>query len=166
LLTGGVDGKLEESIDFRTMIHAIHAGEAANGGFREKGITVYGYGGRAVSFADVVFPGNLANCTACHTATSYQLDGQWVNTGASGLLTTTTSTGTIPDDAADDLKTTSTAAVCASCHDNADAKFHMVANGDALFDQTFPVASAQIEKCSACHGVGRDFDVKTMHGVK
>ncbi len=165
VLTGGVDGKLEESIDFRTMIHAIHAGEAANGGFREKGITVYGYGGRAVSFAEVVFPGNLANCTACHTATSYQLGGQWVNTGSSGLLTTTSSTGALPDDAADDLKTTWTAAVCASCHDSSDAAHHMVING-ALFNQTLPVASAQVEKCSTCHGVGGDFDVKKVHGVK
>ncbi len=164
-LTGGVDGKLEESINFRTMIHAIHAGEAANGGFRETGVTIYGYGGRAVSFADVVFPGNLANCAACHTATSYQLGGQWVSTWASGLLTTTTSTGAIPDDAADDLKTTSTAAVCASCHDNATAQYHMTLNGGA-FNQTLAVASTQIETCSVCHGAGRVYDVKVVHGVK
>ena len=43
VLTGGVDGKLEEAIDFKTMVHGIHAGQASNGGFREKGITIYGF---------------------------------------------------------------------------------------------------------------------------
>ena len=165
VLTGGVDGKREESIDFRTMIHAIHAGEAANGGFRENGITIYGRGGTPVSFARVAFPGNLAKCTACHTANSYQLGGQWVSTWAGGLLTTTTSSGATPSDAADDLKTTWTAAVCASCHDSASANYHMTLNGGA-FDQTLAVASSQIETCSVCHGVGRVYDVKVVHGVK
>src|SRR5574340_1290052 len=41
----GVDGKAEESIDFKYMVHAIH-GTALN-----SGITVYGFGGSVDSFA-------------------------------------------------------------------------------------------------------------------
>ena len=165
VLTGGVDGKLEESINFRTMIHAIHAGEAANGGFRQTGITIYGHGGKAVSFADVVFPGNLADCATCHVGNSYQLGGQWASTWSSGLITTTTSSGAIANDASDDLKATSIAAVCASCHNTDNDIFHMTILG-AVFDAPLPVASAKVETCTTCHGVGQDFDVKKMHGVK
>ncbi len=40
----------EQSIDFKTMIHAIHAGESDKGGFRTTGITIYGYGGTPEQF--------------------------------------------------------------------------------------------------------------------
>ena len=92
VLTGGVDGKLEEAIDFRTMIHGIHAGQASNGGFRAKGITIYGFSG-ANDFSTVVFPGKLNDCTACHIGTSYQLTGIWAPPTANGILGTTITTG-------------------------------------------------------------------------
>src|SRR5207237_4310761 len=75
VLTGGVDGKAEESIDFKRMIHGIHAGQADKGGFRTQGITVYGFGGSVNDFSDVVFPGKLNDCATCHVGNSYQVTG-------------------------------------------------------------------------------------------
>jgi len=168
VLTGGVDGKLEESIDVKTMIHAIHAGQAGKGGFRTKGITVYGFGGSVNDFSNVVFPGKLNDCTACHSGTSYQLTGAWDAPTANGILGTTISTGASASDAADNLRITPVAAVCSSCHDGAVARAHMQdAFNAANFSATqATISAAAPEACSFCHGAGRVLDVKVMHGVK
>ena len=169
--TGGgpfADGKAEEAIDFKTMIHAIHAGQASNGGFRQKGIVVYGFGGSANDYSHVVFPGHLNNCTACHTSTSYQLSGLWDAPVANGILGTTINTAASAPDAADNLRITPISAVCSSCHDSAVAITHMQ---DAFNNGQFSVTQATInggtpEACSFCHGPGRVFDVKAVHGVQ
>lgn len=165
VLTGGVDGKLEEAIDFKTMIHGIHAGQASNGGFREKGIVVYGFGGSVNDFSKVVFPGQLKNCSACHSGTSYQLAGIWESPTANGVLGTTVSTAASASDAADNLRHSPTAAVCSSCHDSAIANVHMQQNF-ATFSATQATIDGTVEGCVLCHGAGRIYDVKTMHGVK
>jgi OmcA/MtrC family decaheme c-type cytochrome len=178
VLTGGVDGKLEEAIDFRTMIHGIHAGQASNGGFREKGITIYGFSG-ANDFSKVVFPGKLNDCTACHIGSSYDLAGIWAPPTANGILGTTTTTDpaanstTAPEaaDPVDNLRTSPTAAVCSSCHDSTDAKAHMQ---DAFNGGKFSVTQAQIdqaqmtgngENCTFCHGTGKVLNIKAVHGI-
>lgn len=168
VLTGGTDGKLEESIDFKTMIHAIHAGQSGKGGFRNKGIVVYGFGGSVNDFSNVTFPGKLQNCTTCHTATSYQLTGTWATPTASGVLGSTISTGASTTSGADNLRISPTAAVCSSCHDSDLAKTHMQ---DAFNGGLFSVTQAAIaagtgENCTFCHGPGKALDVKTVHGVK
>ncbi len=166
--TAGVDGKLEESIDFKRMIHAIHAGQSGKGGFRTKGIVVYGFGGSVNDFSNVVFPGKLNDCATCHTATSYQLTGTWATPTASGILSSTTSTGASTTDPADNLRITPTAAVCSSCHDSDLAKTHMQ---DPFNGGNFSATQAQInastgENCTFCHGPGKALDVKTVHGVR
>jgi len=174
VLTGGVDGKLEEAIDFRTMIHGIHAGQASKGGFREKGITIYGFSG-ANDYSAVVFPGKLNNCTVCHIGTSYQLTGIWAPPTANGILGTTTTTdpaahtttGPAASDAADNLRISPTAAVCSSCHDSAVAKVHMQ---DSFNGGNFSATQATInatvtENCTFCHGDGKVLNVKSVHGI-
>jgi OmcA/MtrC family decaheme c-type cytochrome len=165
-IVAGVAG--EESIDFKTMIHAIHAGESGKGGMRTTGITVYGYGGRAIDFSKVVFPGKLNNCTTCHAGTSYQLTGTWGAPTANGILGNTISTAADPADPTDNLRISPTAAVCTSCHDSALAKHHIEdAGSGGIFSKTQAIiADAAPEACSFCHGPGRVFDVKTVHGVK
>jgi OmcA/MtrC family decaheme c-type cytochrome len=165
---GGIDGKAEEAIDFRTMIHGIHAGQASNGGFREKGLVVYGFNNSVNDFSNVVFPGELSNCTACHTSTSYQLTGIWASPTASGILGTTTSTGASATDAADNLRTTPTAAVCTSCHDSMFARVHVTGVTEAgQFSVTQATINASIpENCILCHAPGGPVDVKKVHGVK
>ncbi len=166
VLTGGVDGKLEEAIDFKRMIHGIHAGQASNGGFREKGIVVYGFGGSVNDFSKVVFPGELNNCSACHSGTSYQLAGIWESPTANGILGATVSTAASASDAADNLRISPTAAVCSSCHDSSVAKVHMEVNGGNFSATQTTLDGGLLEGCVLCHGPGRVFDVKTVHGVK
>jgi OmcA/MtrC family decaheme c-type cytochrome len=168
VLTGGTDGKLEESIDFKTMIHAIHAGESGKGGFRTKGITVYGFGGSVNDFSNVVFPGKLNDCSKCHAGTSYQLAGTWAAPTAGGILGNSISTGASATDASDNLRISPTAAVCSSCHDSALTKVHMqdAFNGGIFSVTQTALKAAAEENCSFCHGAGRVLDVKTVHGVQ
>jgi len=168
VLTGGVDGKKEESIDFKTMIHGIHAGQSDKGGFRTKGITVYGFGGSVNDFSGVVFPGKLNNCTACHTDTSYQLAGTWATPTVSGILGSTISTGASTTDPSDNLRITPTAAVCSSCHDSALAKLHIqdAGSGGNFSATQAAINAAAPEGCSFCHGQGKAIDVKVVHGVQ
>jgi OmcA/MtrC family decaheme c-type cytochrome len=165
---GGVDGKLEESIDFKTMVHAIHAGQADKGGFRTKGIVIYGFGSSVNDFSNVVFPGKLNDCSNCHAGTSYQLGGIWNAPTTNGILSNTISSAADPVDPTDNLRISPTAAVCSSCHDSASAKNHMLDsfNGGVFSATQAAIAAGSPENCSFCHGVGRSYDVKTVHGVK
>jgi len=174
--SAATDGKTEESIDFKRMIHGIHSA-----GFREKGLVVYGYHNSVNDFSTVGFPGIINDCLTCHVtptgsnAGSYELSGNWEVPTASGVLGSTVST--VPDtsgsytselaDQADDLNITPTAAVCSSCHDGVVAKSHMILNG-AIFDATQAAidASGTLEACAICHGPGRIADVKSVHDVE
>jgi OmcA/MtrC family decaheme c-type cytochrome len=157
----------EQSIDFKVMIHAIHAGESDKGGFRTKGIVVYGYGGSVNDFSDVVFPGKLNNCANCHAGTSYQLTGIWAQPTANGILGTTVSTGASATDPTDNLRNSPITAVCTSCHDDAATKVHIQDPGSGgIFSATqAAIGAAAPEACAFCHGPGRAFDVQVVHGV-
>jgi len=125
--SGTVDNKREEAIDFKYMIHAIHAGAAAEDGFREKGIVIYGFGGSANDFSDVRMPAglnNLRNCSGCHTGTTFA-----VSELLTTLQPTTVNTATNIASPDDDRNITPTASVCASCHDALGAKTHMTEEG-------------------------------------
>ncbi len=104
---GGIDGKTQVPIDFKTMIHEIHT---AN-------IVVYGFGGSVNNFDEVTYPMPLANCQACHQGTSSAYFAP-----AANLNGTTTALG---NTAADNLRTTSWFATCGSCHTAGDAIAHM-----------------------------------------
>ncbi|MFL6661955.1 MAG: OmcA/MtrC family decaheme c-type cytochrome [Rhizobacter sp.] len=168
VLTGGVDGKAEESIDFKRMIHGIHAGQADKGGFRTQGITVYGFGGSVNDFSDVVFPGKLNDCATCHVGNSYQVTGPWLAPTLSGILGSTIATAASATDATDNLRMSPTVAVCSSCHDGAVAKLHMqdASTGGSFSATEATLQTSVVENCSFCHGDGRVFDVKVVHGVK
>ena len=141
----GVDGKTEEAIDFKSMIHGIHAAKAGTGfhGFRTNGIVVYGFGGSVNDFSEVRMPTNagastlnrnlnLRNCLGCHI----DPPGATPPTNAlpsADALPTTITTGSDRSSPDDDVNITPTAAVCSSCHDDTASKSHMTANG-ARFD--------------------------------
>ena len=98
------DGKEEESLDFKTMVHGIHAPELREApleivGFR--GFTTYRY-----SIEEVQYPGRLADCTSCHIDDSYALPL------AEGVLGTTIDTGTDLQDPTDDTVVSPETAVC------------------------------------------------------
>ncbi|MBW2420257.1 MAG: OmcA/MtrC family decaheme c-type cytochrome [Deltaproteobacteria bacterium] len=78
-----VDGKLEESIDIKRMIHQIHAGKHLT-----EGLVIYGYMKSLHDFRKVGFTSNLGNCLTCHDPGTYSTDDAWhtfsstVDTGA------------------------------------------------------------------------------------
>lgn len=168
-----LDGKTEEAIDFKRLIHGIHSGaqtqyDGSDGhGFREKGLVVYGFGNRAHDYSHMRFPGILQDCETCHEPGAYALDGTWASPTANGILSSTVDTSTLLDDPDDDLNISPTAAVCSACHDSDIAKAHMKVPGGAVFDQTQGVITSTIvETCSVCHGPGRDADVEKVHAAR
>jgi OmcA/MtrC family decaheme c-type cytochrome len=162
-----LDGKTEESLDFKRMIHGIHAAAASNfdgtnaHGFRENGMVIYGYGGSEHDFSHIRFPGALDKCETCHVDDSYILSGIWEAPAQNGILGSTIES--MNDfDHSNDLKISPTAAVCSACHDSELAKSHMLTNG-ALFAATQAAISANVEACATCHGPGKIASVELVH---
>jgi OmcA/MtrC family decaheme c-type cytochrome len=120
------DGKREEAIDMKRLIHQIHMGEEL-----VDPVVVYGFGGSVHDYATVRFIGNASNCLTCHNPGTYGAEDAWTT------LPTTIDTGADVLDPADDLNISPVTAVCASCHDTERAKEHMVANGGTFrsFDE-------------------------------
>ncbi len=157
-VTGTLD---DQSIDFKYMVHAIHAGELA-------GYMVCGYGNTGYDFSHVRYPGKLNNCEGCHLPDTYYPPDSTV------ALATTFDAA--PASSADrstplgDIATTPATAVCSTCHSSEAARNHMlsaVAGGSvtAVKDAASRTPSTPPETCAACHGPGMPIDVKKVHGV-
>ena len=154
------DGKDEETIEFKTMIHAIHAGSA-----RDAGYVAYGFFGQPIDYGEVVYPGKLENCEGCHLPDTYYPVGAFA-------LAATIDSGNDLDTPDDDVNMTPNTATCWGCHDRPEAVAHMQANGGAFDAAQTPdgtlVSATEgtvIETCDVCHGPGRSSDVKTLHGI-
>jgi OmcA/MtrC family decaheme c-type cytochrome len=148
------DGKAEESLDFKTMVHGIHAAA-----FREAPLQIVGFGGFSTHVYDeehVQYPGRLSNCQTCHGADGYQLPLD------PGVLATSVGTGANIADPRDDLLTTPAAAVCSSCHDSAASLQHMQSEG-GLFGAPYAVAIDAIETCDVCHRSSASASVDAVH---
>lgn len=175
---GGVDGLREQSIDLKWMIHAIHAGGARAAAGKQT--VFYGFGSSVVDYANVKYPGDLANCEGCHTSgTYYPVDSAQV-------LATTFDTGASRSDPADDKATSPTTAACSGCHVSPVAVAHMQQNGGApgVLAGDAGVAGSLVsfwakqvgtagvrnvasttETCALCHAAGGPADVKKAHGI-
>jgi OmcA/MtrC family decaheme c-type cytochrome len=149
------DGKDEETLDFKYMVHAIHAA-----GVRENPLQVVGFRGFTTYVYEEPFPGDISNCTSCHTDDGYTLPLP------SGVLGTTTDTGLDHESPFDDTVTTPITSACSSCHDGSDAAAHMVNMGGSFSTSQEAIdAGDVVETCNTCHGAGRDFDVTSVHNV-
>ena len=160
----------ETSVDFKTMVHSIHAG-----GFRERDFVVIGRSSSVNNFGDVRFPSQLRNCLNCHVESagrgSYELP---IDARALGTTTNTRSLYNVPPggtrvidvDPASDVKTSPTAAACSACHDKAEVRSHMVRRGGASFSAAQGDLGVTVrERCASCHGPGKDEDVKRAHEI-
>jgi OmcA/MtrC family decaheme c-type cytochrome len=145
----GVDGKREEAIDFKRMIHAIHAGEASEDGIRDAGVVIYGFNRSIHDYSEVRYPTGQNNCDMCHIGDgppdlplSDEVLATTVRTGDAALDGDQEAIDAALTDPDDDLNITRTAAVCSSCHDGGVLQGHMESNG-ANFGITQPEIDAQ-----------------------
>jgi OmcA/MtrC family decaheme c-type cytochrome len=151
------DNKTEESISFKTLIHGIHAPSV-----RETPLHIYDDGEPTVFDTTVVhYPGNVGNCTSCHTDDGYKLPI------ATSALGTTIDTGDDFQDPGDDLVITPVSSACSGCHDDAKARGHMETNGGSFATSQSAIDSgAVLEQCDICHASGREAAVESMHPVR
>ena len=159
-----LDGKGEESIDMRYMIHAIHAAQNV----------VYGFGNNPHDYRDIGYPQATSNCDACH------LPGTYYPNPAS-TRPVTINTGADRSDWRDDVAMTPTAAACWACHQASSTsspelvKTHIELSGGYLPSPTdnsvtketleAQSVSTYLEQCMICHGPGGIADVGVLHGV-
>ena len=145
-------------IDFKRMIHLIHASGAT-----EVPYDVCGFGFPSTSHSySVAYPGHLNNCEGCHEPGGYYP----VEPGE--ILGTTISAGADVTSPIDDVVISPNSAVCSSCHVSDLAKTHMEQNGGdfaATKAADSTLISSGVESCALCHGAGRSADVKEVHGV-
>lgn len=160
-----LDGKGEESIDMRYMIHALHSAQNV----------VYGFNNTPHDYRDVTYPQAINNCTACHEQGTYY-------PAPATARSVTVNTGADRSDWRDDVALTPNAAACWGCHQAAPdfiaipTRAHIEQNGgyipsptDASVTKEMIEArnnSAYIEACTICHGPGGSADVEVAHGLK
>jgi hypothetical protein len=124
-----------ESIHFKYMIHKIHRGAE----LENLPYIVYGFRSSVHDYSEVVFPGDLRNCEACHVEGSYGLPLP------EGALPTHSPAAVIPE-------MEPITATCLSCHDGDATASHALANTSALG-----------ESCSTCHGDDKTYSVERVH---
>ena len=167
--TPGIDGLWEQTIDFKHMIHAIHDGSVR--GAAGAPFVIYGFGGSVNNFTDVVYPGQLNRCDACHVGTSYYP----VNDTAVQATTFFTGLSTEvpnPTTVGNPIATSANMSVCSACHVDAVTQSHMLQNGGSTTvtkdaeGRTIPSPNpANVETCSVCHGAGGVADVRVVHDI-
>ncbi len=150
-------GTDDTPIDFKFMIHAIHASG-------ETGVpyNVCGFGNSAHTF-DIHSPGQIANCEGCHK------QGTYFPVDPNVVLGTTVDSGADPSTPIDDTVMSPNTAVCSACHVSSLAAEHMVQNGgdfNATKAADSTLISSGVETCELCHGEGRSADVEVMHKVR
>ena len=120
------DGKAEQSINFKRMIHRIHRGRDSEAGF----IEVWGYGGSQHIFAGEFPPGNrFENCDNCHVG---GFSNEIPIAGGAHVEGTTIDSGADVSDHSDDLNISPNTATCSTCHDKPAALVHMQVMGGHL----------------------------------
>jgi OmcA/MtrC family decaheme c-type cytochrome len=161
-LVSTLDGRCEQSIDMKRMIHQIHAAEAQPS---DQPLVIYGFGYRPIDFAEVTYPASgakLGQCQSCHEPdTYYPVD-------PSVTAATTVDTGATLELQTDDYGITPNTSVCSGCHTDSTSALHMTQNGgsfSALKSNASGVVNSPFETCSVCHGAGGVADVKTAHKV-
>ncbi len=174
----------EVPVDFKTMVHSIHAG-----GFRETPFVVIGRDSSINDFSGVRFPAKLSNCVNCHIDANGK--GTFELPLKSSVLGTTMKTQsvyqvaqdkidpltkavlvpgqlrTIDVDPTNDLRISPTAATCSACHDKAEVRSHMIRTGGASFSTPQSAIGVTVkERCVSCHGPGREEDVRRAHEIR
>ncbi len=146
-------------VDFKIMIHKIHRGENLTMPY-----ILYGFLSPAtfpnqtdspMDVRDIVFPGDLRDCEACHRPATYVLDpgkgvlGPAVHPPTTREFRRNESSKTVLAE----FTTPTVIAVCTSCHDDVD--FTTGAN--------HPAGPAAPDSCVNCHAVGSPLSAERVH---
>ena len=154
----------EESVDFKRMIHGIHAG-----GMRKNPLIIIGRNGSVNDFSHVRFPTSLRNCLNCHVEVNQRGTFELPMSTTLGSAISTLSVlnnplpGQVDIDPSNDLRISPTAATCSGCHDDSETRRHMTQMG-ASFGVVQSVLAGR-EQCVNCHGPGKSRDVRKEHGL-
>jgi len=154
-------GTDDSPIDFKFMIHAMHASGHPSSEIGAQ-YDVCGYGNWPHSFSFVT-PGKVENCEGCHDkGTYYPVDPGMV-------LGTTVDAGADLSTPTDDTVVSPNTSVCSACHVSSLAAEHMKQNGGDFVatkaaDST--LISSGVETCALCHGKGGTVDVEAVHHVR
>jgi OmcA/MtrC family decaheme c-type cytochrome len=147
-LIPGTMTRMNQSFEFKNMIHGIHGGEVRS--------TAYMEGTEDLS-GETHYPGMIGDCTVCHEGDSFNL--------SQGKLGAAVSRE-------DEIETRRVfspfAASCMGCHDQARVRDHMSTVGGASvadFTQEQWLAGAVYERCGECHGPGAAKDIARVHDV-
>lgn len=117
------------TVNFAGQIHSIHRGENLTNPYVIAN----------TNYQEVLFPGDLRDCTTCHLKGTYLPE----NIGAQAMVATTGGY----------TKTTAPiAAACQGCHDDKATASHALANTTVIG-----------ESCTACHAAGMGFSVDRVH---
>jgi len=169
VMTNGL--ALNESYQFKRMIHGIHGGEArtfpfthgnaVQGVFNKDGTSASGGAPLAASVdnftAEVAFPQSPTNCNTCHVNDSFKVDRSPLGAVVSkppGVV-----------DPMNWMVISPKAATCTSCHDSPKAIGHVTSFGNASFaDRTQAQSLQTTETCQDCHAPGVFKGVDLVHG--
>ncbi len=156
----------EESIDFKVLVHEIHAAD-----IRINPVTILGFPVGGVPSRNefpAAFPGRTGRCTICHVDDSFQLPLR------PEVLDTTTKVGdpAVQGDPAEQ-RIGRTHAVCLSCHD---AVHFDTGTSRPVCNTLVPVNGADCNhtggaitddaNCASCHGAGAANDVRKVHAIE
>jgi OmcA/MtrC family decaheme c-type cytochrome len=150
-------GPNDVSVDFKYMVHAIHASGETGVPYQVCGFN------NSVHEYDFHYPGHVNNCEGCHN------QGTYFPVDPAAVLGTTVDTGADIVSPTDDVVVSPNSAVCSTCHVSDLARQHMMQNGgdfNARKAADSTLISSGVETCELCHGEGRSTDVEVVHGVR
>lgn len=171
IMTNGL--ALNESFQFKRMIHGIHAnskrtypfthGNTVVGAFNKDGTSATGGAPLASTVenyaAEVLYPDTTLNCNACHVNDSFKVDRSPMGAVVSKPAGVT--------DPMQWLVISPKAATCTSCHDSPQAIGHVTSFGNATFGDRTQAQSLQTQEvCADCHAPGVFKGVDIVHGQK
>jgi OmcA/MtrC family decaheme c-type cytochrome len=154
-----------QSVDFKVMIHKIHAGEDLGQPYILGGNpspNASNPNGTPVDFGEVRYPGRLSACSTCHVAGSFSLPLPAGRLGSREEIRRCNQDPGLDTNAycepasfavAQAIVLPPETAVCTSCHD---------APSTAAHAEVMTTISG-LESCATCHGPGKTMDVARVH---